>query len=61
MSESNHTSKPTQGKKPKGYRYKVKSAGERREVEWLVRQGDFDSIEDYEDFIKNRNWQKEAG
>ena len=37
-------------KKLNGYHYKIQSEGERKEVEWLIEQGDFDSIEDYEEF-----------
>ncbi len=36
-------------KYPIGYRHKV-TEYERREVEWLIKEGDFDSIEEYEDF-----------
>ncbi|MEP6513460.1 MAG: hypothetical protein ABJA79_06305 [Parafilimonas sp.] len=38
-------------KKPNGFRYKIQSESERREVKWLIRQRHFDSIKDYEDFI----------
>ncbi len=40
----------TPSKKKSGYKYTIKTEGERKEVEWLISQGDFDSIEDYEDF-----------
>lgn len=35
-------------KYPKDYRYKISSEWELAEVKWLISEGDFDSIEDYE-------------
>lgn len=43
--------KTSKSKKPNGFRYKIQSEGERREVEWLISQGDFESIEQYEDIM----------
>jgi hypothetical protein len=48
-------------KKNKEFRYKIKTDGERREVEWLISQGDFKSIKEYEDFwTKVANGQKKS-
>lgn len=37
-------------KYPKNYRYKISNEWELAEVKWLIKEGDFDSIEDYEVF-----------
>jgi hypothetical protein len=55
----NATTSKVSPKKNKEFRYKIKTDGERREVEWLVSQGDFKSIKEYEDFwTKVANGQK---
>lgn len=33
---------------PKDFRYKISNEWELAEVKWLISEGDFDSIEDYE-------------
>ena len=35
-------------KYPKNYRYKISTEWELAEVKWLIKEGDFASIEDYE-------------
>lgn len=35
-------------KYPKNYRYKISTEWELAEVKWLISEGDFASIEDYE-------------
>lgn len=37
-------------KYPKNFRYKISTEWELVEVKWLISEGDFDSIEDYELF-----------
>jgi len=39
---------------PYDFQYKVTTEGERREVRWLIKQGAFKSIKDYEEATTKR-------
>ena len=39
---------------PYDFQYKVTTEGERREVQWLIKQGAFKSIKDYEEATTKR-------
>lgn len=51
MSNTSTIKKPLKKEKLNGHKYTIQSDAERKEVEWLISQGDFISIRQYEDIM----------